>query len=299
MREAAEFARETAAVRRLDDVAAIRVWGPEARSWLNGQVTNQVALLAAGGAVYALAVSIKGRILSEIWALARDPDDLVLLVPAARREALLAHFDKYIVMEDVDVEASDDLVVITVQGPKAAEVVGDRASFPCSRLHAEGRDLLVTPDEADAVLAALLDAAGALGGGAIDEGSWQLARVRAGIPAYPADFDDGVYPQEAGLNERAVSYDKGCYLGQEVVCMLEQRGQLRRHLVKLESSTEPTVGGDVLVADRKVGSVRSAVHDPDSEKWLAMAYVKRKHAAPGTELDAGGAAATIAARVGK
>ena len=64
-------------------------------------------------------------------------------------------------------------------------------------------------------------------------------------------------------------------------------------------AVEPTVGGDVMVADRKVGSVRSAVHDPDSDTWLAMAYVKRKHAAPGTELDAGGAAATIAARVGK
>lgn len=289
---------ERAGVRRLDDVAAIRVWGPDARTWLNGQITNQVALIEPSEAVYTLVVNVKGRILADAWVLARSAEELLLLVPAARREALMAHFDKYVVMEDVDVE-TDDVAVITVQGPLSGDVVGDRESFPCGRIGAVGRDVLVPPAEAEPTLRALVERAEALGGAEVSAEGWELARLRAGRPAYALDFDESVYPQEAGLKELAVSFDKGCYLGQEVVCMLENRGQLRRHLVRLRSEAEPSPGAPVRAGERDVGEVRSTAFDPAAERWLSLAYVKRAHAEPGAPVEVGGTAAEIESLIGK
>jgi len=300
--EQAAWLRESAGVRHLEELAAIRVVGPDARSWLNGQVTNQVALLESGEAVYALVLTVKGRILSDAWVCARDAEDLVVLVPGARREAILAHLDKYVVMEDVDVEPVD-LAVLSVQGPRAADVVASRGAWPCPRVGDVGFDVLVAPSERQEVLQALVDAAASVGGGAVDLEAWELARLRAATPAYGADFDESAYPQEAGLERRAVSFDKGCYLGQEVVCMLENRGQLRRHLVRLAADRAPARGAELRVGDAKVGEVRSAALDPATGGWLALGYVKRKHATPGTALELvdadGGEGAAASVTVGE
>ncbi len=289
--EQADWLRSTAGVRRLDDMG-IRVRGSEARAWLNGQVTNQVAFLEPGGAVYTLLVTVKGRVVSDAWVLGVTAEELWLIVPGGERDTLRAHLERYLVMEDVDLEPLPR-VVLSVQGPASAEVVGDRPSWPCGRLGAAGRDLVLEPSEADAVEAALDEAARAVGGGPVDAAGWELARLRAGRPAYPDDLSEGVYPQEAGIKALAVSFDKGCYVGQEVVCMLESRGQLRRHLARLESADEPPAGAPLRLGEASVGELRSRAYDPAARRWLSLGYVKRAHAAPGTALDAGGVAATV------
>ncbi|MDQ3032522.1 MAG: folate-binding protein YgfZ, partial [Myxococcota bacterium] len=122
-----------------------------------------------------------------------------------------------------------------------------------------------------------------------DEG-WELARLRAGRPALFADFGEATYPQEAGLERAAVSFQKGCYLGQEVVCMLENRGQLNRRLVSIESDGELARGTTITDAEgKKLGEVTSAMRDPESSRVLALGFVKRTHATEGHELasDAG------------
>ncbi|HBQ14188.1 MAG TPA: hypothetical protein DEF51_24690 [Myxococcales bacterium] len=265
---------ETVGVRAMDTLSAIRVTGAESKSWLNGQVTQQLALMKAGDAAYGLAVDVHGKILADLWVLDRGQDELVAIVPKTARDALLTHLDKYIVMEDVDLEPME-VAVITAQGPAAP---GLADGFPCDRLGRGGLDVVVAPDRRDAALAELVAAAEARGGGAVTEAEWERARVRAGRPRYGVDFDGSHRPQEAGLRDLAVSFQKGCYLGQEVVCMLDTRGKLRRRLMRLRGAA--LAAGDALQAEGKdVGEVTSAV--PDDGSWVGLGYVKRAHAEAG------------------
>jgi folate-binding protein YgfZ len=292
--EEARWLTETVGVCARTDRAAVRVWGEEARSWLNGQITNDVRETARGDAVYALAVNVKGRILADLTVLDRG-DDFVLLPPRDRREALLEHLDKYVVMEDVELEPIDE-AVLTAQGPGAPKVADalDAPRYRTDHLGTSERpiggfDVLVPPDRAEAALGALTEAAAAAGGGAVSEAGWELARVRLGRPRFGVDFGDAQLPQEAGLKALALSFDKGCYLGQEVVCMLEDRGQLRRRLVRLEGEALPPVGAGIEAEGKRVGEVTSALEDPADGRVRALGYVKRAFAEPGTTVstDAG------------
>ncbi len=269
-----------AGVRALDD-AVLRVRGEDARSWLNGQITNDVRGMERGDAAYALVLDGRGKILSDAWVLERG-EDVLLVVPRETVDLLREHFEKYIVMEDVDLDVAD-LAVVTVQGPRAAEVAGPEG-YPCDRLGAGGRDRLVRSSDRDATLAALAAAADALGGGEVSREGWELARLRAAVPRFGADFGPAHYPQEAGLKERAVSFTKGCYLGQEVVCTLENRGQLSRRLVRLEGSAA-RAGSELRYGESVVGQITSALHDPARGGALALGYVKRAAATRGARLE--------------
>jgi folate-binding protein YgfZ len=275
-----------AALRVLDDVV-LRATGEDVRAWLGGQVTNDLRAMREGSAVYTLVLTTKGKILCDAWVLERGRDVLVV-VPRSAADAVRDHFDAHIVMEDVALERTD-LEVVTLQGPKAAEVVeaGGMSSFPCDRLGIGGRDVLVVPSEREPACAALR-AAGAID---IDDPAWERARIELGRPRFGADFGEQHYPQEAGLKKLAVSFEKGCYLGQEVVCMLENRGQLTRRLVQLAGTAS---AGDVLSQDgAEVGKVTSAT------EGRALGYVKRAAAKPGARLGAPRGELEIIAIVGE
>ncbi len=286
-------------VRRLDDVIVVSVSGDDRRAWLNGQITNDIRATQPGDAVYALVVTLKGKVVTDLFVLDRD-DDLALIVPRSAVDPLIAQLDKYIIMEDVELRRLDELAVLSAQGPAAhaavvAASIAGAQSYPCDRLGTGGYDLLVPRDDADAAFAALSRAAEAAGGAAVDEGSWMLASLRRGLPRFGVDFGERQYPQEAGLRERAVSFSKGCYLGQEVVCTLESRGQLVRKLVLLDASDAPAAGTLLTLADgAEVGTVTSAMRDPATGRGLALGYVKRAHAIAGTVVHAGGTEAAIA-----
>lgn len=271
----------SAGVRLLSD-EVLRVSGEDARAWLGGQVTNQTRLMSRGDAVYTLVLDVRGKILADAWVIERD--DLVLVVPPGTRAALLEHFDAYIVMEDVELAALDEAVV-TVQGPKAAEVVerAGRPSFPCDRLGLGGRDVVVPIADAERTRDELARAAEALGGGAVGEEGWELARLRVGRPRFSIDFGPANYPQEAGLERIAVSFLKGCYLGQEVVCTLQNRGQLSRRLVVLEGA-ELASGVELRLDGKVVGQVTSAVRDGAAGVARGLGYVKRAAASAGRVL---------------
>ena len=270
----------------------VHVGGDDARSWLNGQISNDVRTLHGDEAQYAVALTVKGRIISDLWALEEAPG-MASVVPGVRAEAALACFEQHIIMEDVELTQDDDIVVLTVQGPRASEVLralpeGLRR-YPCARLASVGFDCWVPSAQVLPVLAALTAEAAGLGGLAIDDAGWAAAHVALAVPRVELDFGDDTYPQEAGLGKRALSFGKGCYLGQEVVYMLENRGQLARRLVQLEAPTAPasaSLAGDVsvglqpgaLVADadgKRLGEVTSVAQTGQGEPARALAFVKR------------------------
>lgn len=285
-------------VRRLDDTVVVRVAGDDRRVWLNGQITNDVRATQRGDSVYALVLTPHGKILADLFALDRG-DDLALTLPRSAADTVLARLDKYVIMEDVELTRLVDVAVLTAQGPSARTAVTQAAItaariFPCDRLGTGGFDILVPSADADAMFAVLRAAAERLGGVVVDDEGWTLAGLRGGRPRFGVDFGEHQYPQEAGLRERALSFGKGCYLGQEIVCTLESRGQLVRKLVLLDAAGAPAPATAVTLADgTEIGTVTSSMLDPATGRALAFAYVKRAHAVVGVSARTGGVEATI------
>lgn len=235
------------------DLVVLSVRGDDARTWLNGQITNDVRSTSPGQAVHALVLNVKGRILADAIVLDRGEGGLAMVVPKSEHAALREHFDKYIIMEDVELVLEEALVVY--------EQHGGEGGFPVPWL-GEGVFLRVEAQPPPPEVERISDAEA------------ELARLRVGRPAFGADFGPTTYPQEAGL-ENAVSFQKGCYLGQEVVCMLENRGQISRKLVRLESDALVPVGAKITDASGvEVGAVTSAAAKPEGGAML-LAFVKR------------------------
>lgn len=267
----------------------VHATGDDARSWLNGQISNDVRTIAGDEAVYALALTAKGRIVTDLWALAEDAG-MAIVLPGARLEAALERFDKHIIMEDVELAVDDAQAVVTVQGPRAREVMEaagtDLRSYPCPRLGGTGFDLWVPRARLDATLDALGARATELGGGPLDDAAWAAVSVALGVPRLGQDFGEDAYPQEAGLGARAVSFSKGCYLGQEVVYMLEKRGQVARRAVVIAAepgtdAAQAAPGAQVSDADgKRIGELTSVSSLPDGAGALALAYLKRAFAEP-------------------
>ena len=262
--------------------------GKDRGAWLNGLVTCNLAKLAPPAAAYGLIVAKNGKIQSEVYTLFGD-DEALIGLDAARAEQMTEVLDRHLVMEDVELE-------LTPAGAaKWAGAFGPRAEAACAAARAAGARAGVvrrgalpvavftpaSPEVVACVLAACAPAAVAS-----DEG-WSRARIEHGIPERGVDFDDTNYPQEAALERDAVSFEKGCYLGQEAVFMLEKRGHVKRRLVQLRVDGPVAAGAPILTEEgAESGRVTSA--SERSTKNLALGYVKYKHARSGTALSVGG-----------
>lgn len=284
--EQADALLHTVGVRARDDLRVLRLKGEDQRTWLNGQVTSDVRHTKAGDAVYGLAVNVKGRVLTDLWVL-DEGESLLVLMPVTTLENVRASLERQIIMEDVELVVDEDTRVLSAQGPRAPDAcAGLVHAYPCAELGDVGRFVLVTASERDAQLAALTQAAERAQGCAVDEAGFTLARLRVGRPLLGLDFSERAYPQEAGLKGLAVSFNKGCYLGQEVVCTLEHRGKLSRRLVRLESVEGSAAIGDELVdaSGQAIGQITSCATDSASGQMLALGYTKMAHALEGHEL---------------
>lgn len=237
------------------DLAVLSIRGDDARVWLNGQITNDVRTTKAGDAVHALVLNVKGRILADTIVLDRGERGLSVIIPRSEHATLREHLEKYVIMEDIE------LVLETLDVAELHEGATSGEHF-------------ATPWMGQGVSIWIGDASSLGAVDRIEDAEAELIRIREGRPAFGVDFGPTTYPQEAGL-ESAVSFQKGCYLGQEVVCMLENRGQLSRRLVRIESDHAVAAGAKVIDATGgEVGAVTSSVAKPDGS-GLGLAYVKR------------------------
>jgi folate-binding protein YgfZ len=283
------------------DVGAFAITGPDRRSWLNGLVTQDVGKLADGDGAYALAVGKTGRILEEVWILGA-PERLLVVAARAGADALREHLERHLIMEDAEIGPPLDRGVLFAHGPLVAELC-DRArsiGADAARIDWTGRDdaavILAKEGALEETRAALLATAGVA---LVDDAAWETARIRWGIPRFGVDFDGESLPQEASLEQLAVCFTKGCYLGQETVFMVEKRGHAKKKLVRL--AIDPAIdGGDPVLAGvgivlpdgAEVGVVTSAT-SATSGGVAALGSVKFKHVGAGTELVVAGRAARV------
>jgi folate-binding protein YgfZ len=295
----ARAATESVLAVRAFDRTGIVVRGKDRTSWLNGLVTCDLAKLDGALAAYGLLVEKKGRIQTDFFAVPGSSNDaLALAVPRELRDGLLETLDHYLIMEDAELEPSD-LAVWNLHGPKSKEIAeASAAPFAgtVDLLGSGGAVVAVPATEADAFAERLAGLVREAGGALIDEAAWEAVRIERGLPRFGVEVDATLYPQEASLEKLAVSFDKGCYLGQEVVYMLENRGHVKRKLVPLDIDGDTPLGkGDAVTTAEgaAVGDVKSSVVGPASGKPVAIAMIKWAQAKPGTELRVGDRVARV------
>lgn len=257
-------------VRECPELGTLRVTGPDRASWLNGVVTCDVTHVAPGRGTWGLALDRKGKIQSVVW-IVEAGDALLLGVSPGTTPEVYAHFERLLVMEDAEIAdvsldyrwwlVVGDAVPLQLEGVVAASL--DLMPVPVLAvvhpMHSEPAELATLPR--------------------ISDPDWTALRLAYGLPEFGIDFGPAERPHEAGLDRRAVAWTKGCYLGQEVVCMQDLRGKVSRRLFRFR--VEAGADADLSVGSRLEGSdpgtllgdVRSAAFDRERGGWLVMAML--------------------------
>lgn len=294
--------RESVGVVDLSYRTVYQVTGSERVRFLNGMLTNDIGKLKDGQGCYACLLTVQGKIVAdlEVYAL----HDYHLMEWDARwKDQALDHLNKYIIADDVAFEEQADSALLALQGPDASTIlqrVLPGAALPdgeqqCVEVTANGHAYrviqasitgeqgykLVTPKERVADMWMVLQKAGAI---PVGMGALNTLRLEAGIPWFGVDFDEGNFPQEAGIEDRAVSFTKGCYLGQEFVIRIAHRGHVNRRISGLTMQHEPTPrpGDRVLYEGKEVGRISSAALSPTLDKIIGLGMLRRESQEPGT-----------------
>lgn len=293
--------------------------GPDRVRYLNAIVSNDVQSLAEGQGTLALLLDARAHILAELEIYAQM-DRLLVFSHASVRERTTATLDKYIIMDDVELEdATDRLGTIAIEGVHADAVMaeatglalagfkefqGERteiAGVECyvvrrSHFGAPGTEIIAAVEKLGAIWETLHGMVQSFHGGLMGMTALNALRLEAGIPWFPLDFDDAVIPQEAALEDTHLSFTKGCYTGQEIVERVRSRGHVNRRRVRLSFPTahEPPSPGTMLRAgDADVGDVTSAAFSPAAGIPIGMGYLRAEHASLGAIVDADDRKATV------
>ncbi|MEM9462076.1 MAG: hypothetical protein AAGF11_48415 [Myxococcota bacterium] len=270
--------------------ARLRLFGPDARRFLQGTLTADVEGLASGRAVAAALCTVKGKLVSELVLMpGAEEDELCALVPAEEAESLAAHFDKHIIMDEVEVES---------QGPVGVALVWPEAADPAAptvglapglvmppgvevwptRHPAPGQLCVAQPEVLGAALAEHV---------AVDAAGWDAYRIATASPAWGREIEAGFFPPEIGF-VYAVSYDKGCFLGQEPLARIHARGQVNRVMVRIHADRAPAAITALASEDRaNAGRWTSWAPSPGSDEGGGvdgLAVVRRALASPGQRL---------------
>jgi folate-binding protein YgfZ len=281
-----ELLSEAAGLVDRSDRAKFLVRGGEAAEFLQGQVSNDVEALEPGTGCYAVILNHKGKLRTDLRVLRGE--DFFWLDTEAIGHAVLAHMLRtYALGRDVQWEdVSATRALVSVVGPAARELFeGPEHSFE----ERDGRMYVATAPGVDVIGEPGLE----LDFETVTEEAAECLRIESGRPRLGFDMDAETMPQEAGINERAVSFTKGCYVGQETVARLHYRGKPNRHLRGLRLTEPAERGTDVLLGQKVVGRLGSVCVSPRLGP-IALALVRRE-AEPGDTVTVAGAEAEVVA----
>jgi folate-binding protein YgfZ len=316
----AEYAalHESAGVMDLGFRSRVCLTGADRARYLHGQVTNEVKKLQAGQGTYAALTTSKGKMESDLNIFCLEEELLLDFEPGLTKK-ISARLEKFIVADDVQlIDVAQHYGLLSVQGPKSADLIqaldlpaGGAGALPLKPLDSvkishptlgeiylanhprlgwsglPGFDLFVP----NAALVAVADKASAaargLGGRTVGWTAWETVRIESGTPRFGADMDETNLPLECGIESRAIAYDKGCYIGQEVINRIHSIGHVNRGLQGLRLGEEltslPARGERLFDSGKDVGYITSAVNSPKFGK-IALGYVRREAAYAGNEL---------------
>jgi len=296
----------------------ISLTGADRVRWLNGMVTNNTRDLALGQGVYAFLLNPQGHILGDLYAYNRG-DSIVVDTDRSQVEKILATFDHYIIMDDVEVkDLSDSLTFLGVGGPKSREVLAaagiaipdakpsqvfeakctcDCDCVQCTVVRGEDPayeqyELWLAPKDVKKTWDALV----ANGATPIGCEALELQRIVTGIPLYGVDIRERDLPQETE-QARALNFNKGCYVGQEIVERIRSRGSVHRKFAGFVAEAGQTIapGAKIVSGEKEVGEITSVafLRQADTERTVAVGYIRREVGTPGRELMIGGIQARV------
>jgi tRNA-modifying protein YgfZ len=320
--DAYSTARHRAAFIDRSDRGRIVVSGADRASYLQGLLTNDIVALKAGAGCYAAYLTAQGRMIADVHVY--ELGDVVLLAMSGDvKDGVLSKLDQFIFTEDVQLgDVTGTFAQIAVIGPEAARIVAAvMAGVPADALRElpEHGNMRVAWDGGAAIVtrvtdtgepgydlyfdrsrvAALKTALAAADVVELNEATADALRIESGLPLFHRDMDESTIPLEAGIEGRAISFTKGCYVGQEVVIRVLHRGHGRvaRRLVGLTCDGEraPASGAVIRSGERDVGEVTSSTISPALERPIALAYVHRDFVDPGTTLAVDGTSAKVTA----
>jgi folate-binding protein YgfZ len=271
------------------------VSGPDAAEYLQGQLTNDVEGLEAGDGQYAALLDRKGHMQADMRVLRPAPEEIWVDTEPEALAATRRHLEMYSIGRDVKVtDLSAERAILSLIGPRSVEIAGT-AALPENACEATavagveclaagtatGIDLIVAVAEAGRLRDALL-AAGAV---EVSAAAAEILRVESGTPRFGAEMGTATMPAEAGIVETAVSFTKGCYIGQETVARLHYKGKPNRHLRGLRLSAPAAPGTALRLGEKEVGQLGGSAVSPAFGP-IGLAILRRE-AEPGTELAVG------------
>lgn len=293
--------RESVGLLDLSFRTVFRVTGTERTRFLNGMLTNDINTLEEGQGCYACLLTPQGKILADLEVYALRDYHLMELDTRLKEQAL-NHLNKYIIADDVAFDELGDSV-LALQGPEATSVLQrllpdadlPRGKHGCvevmvndhsyriiqsSPTGEEGYKLAIPAERAADVWRVLQEA----GATPVGMAALYVLRLEAGIPWFGVDFDEGNFPQEAGIEDQAVSFTKGCYIGQEFVIRIAHRGHVNRRIsgLLIEREPIPRPGDRVLHEGKEVGRISSAALSPTLGKIIGLGMLRHESQEPGT-----------------
>jgi folate-binding protein YgfZ len=284
---------ETAGVFPYAPACVLRASGPDAATFLQGQFTNDLSKLGPGQSVYGLWLDRKGRVLADSTVIRGEEAGSFLIVSVASEAAALArHLEAHIIADEVEISdetASWRGLALIGSGVGAWLAASPRLGRSFAGRRGAGESVeWIYPERESAVADAAVS-----GARVISREEAERMRIRAAIPAIPADVGPSDLPNEAGLEAEAISYSKGCYLGQEVMARVKSLGRVRRALVRVAGEgAAPALPAALWLGERREGELRSAVPDTGGAGFegLALVSVASAAGAPALALAPGGPA---------
>jgi len=305
--------RETAGIFDLSFRSRICLLGGDRQKFLNGQVTNNIKDLKQGEGCYAAVINAKGKMQSDVRVFCLAEEILLDFEPGLT-QLVTGRLEKYVIADDVQIiDVAAHYGLLSVQGPQAAGLMaalnlgittpatpfaytkicnttlGEIYIANVPRLGIAGFDLYVPGPGMESALELLIKNAPTVGGRLCGWNAFEMLRIEQGIPRFGADMDDTNLPPEVGLDRTAVSYTKGCYIGQEVIARIRTYGQVAKKLCKLQilnADPLPAKGAKLFFNDREAGYMTSATRLP-SLIVSGLGYVRREANQVGTELSIG------------
>lgn len=286
----------------------LRFTGPDRVAFLQGMVSNDVKKLDPGQGIEAAFLNIHGKILADARIFA-TADSLLVDLPEILKDKILAHLDHYLVADEVEIaDLTSRYAEISLQGPEARPLLGEicsSAEIPSRELEhrvleiggaeimvvcathtgEEGCDLIVKKGDILRVVSRIEEPGKKFSFSWVGTRAQEILRVEAGIPRYGIDMTEEHILLETGL-DRAVSFDKGCYLGQETIERIRSRGHVNRKLVGMILAGETPAGRDDAIhsGEKEVGKITSSLISPALKRAIALGHVHRDYFEPGTRL---------------
>lgn len=293
----------------------IELTGADRAGFLHNFCTNEIRKLAVGTGCEAMILDTKGHTLGFVYVFCR-PDSLEIETVPGEGERLIKHLDRYLITEKIELhDRTNQWNELLIAGAGSAEFMSKRVNGELPAKDFSNVDvrfktgdvpvsirrvpmtqpfaflLSVPRDAANAIWTELVQA----GATACGDQAIEAARIEAGMPWYGADVTEKNLPQELARDDRAISFVKGCYLGQETVARIDALGHVNRYLVgvRFEGERVPAAGEELLSDNQIVGQVTSATYSPKLQAPLALAYIRRGGTNPGTPLQWSGGNAQV------